>query len=228
MNYWSAISHACRDEVWKCAACFEYYAHELKHPGGMGRESLRTESTSKCAGRLMRLGILSDTHDALARTHVAVQLLRDAGAEAVIHCGDLASPPIAAACAVLPFWFVLGNHDADKVPALEQAAREMGAVCLGWAGQVELQGRLIAVAHGHMSYDLRRVLAARPHYLLTGHSHLASDRREGLVRRINPGAVHEADRLSVALLDLEEDEVQFLELPSHGSSEHTHGQARPE
>src|SRR4051794_14609308 len=110
---------------------------------------------------MMRLGILSDTHDDLARTWRALQLLRDEGAEALIHCGDLASPPIVAACAVLPFWFGFGNHDADHVPALQQAAAETGAVCLGWAGEVELAGRLIAVAHGHMSYDIRRALAWR-------------------------------------------------------------------
>jgi putative phosphoesterase len=161
----------------------------------------------------MRLGILSDTHDDLARTRVAVQLLRDEGAEALIHCGDLASPPIVAACAALPFWFVFGNHDADSVPALQRAAAESGAVCLGWAGEVELGGRLIAVAHGHMSYDIRRALASRPHYLLSGHSHIASDRREGLVRRINPGALCEADQWTVALLDLAEDELRFLTVP---------------
>jgi predicted phosphodiesterase len=54
----------------------------------------------------MRVSILADTHDELARTRLAVRLLRDEGAEALVHCGDLASPPVVAACAVLPFWFV--------------------------------------------------------------------------------------------------------------------------
>ena len=145
---------------------------------------------------------------------MAVQLLRDEGAEALIHCGDLSSPPIVNACAVMPFWFVFGNHDADNVPALQQAALESGAVCLGWAGEVNLDGRLIAVAHGHMSYDIRRALAARPHYLLSGHSHVASDREEKMVRRINPGALHEADRFTVALLDLLYDELRFITIPA--------------
>ena len=161
----------------------------------------------------MRLGILSDTHDQLDRTRFAIQLLREKGAEAIIHCGDLASPPIVAACAVLPCWFVFGNHDADNVPALQQAAEDSGAICLGWAGEIELAGRLIAVAHGHMTYDIRRVLTSRPHYLLSGHSHIASDWREGLVRRINPGALHDVEQCSVAILDLEEDEVEFVGLP---------------
>jgi uncharacterized protein len=158
----------------------------------------------------MLLGIISDTHDELARTQMAIQLLRNEGAEALIHCGDLASPPIVAACALLPCWFVFGNHDADTVPALEEAAVESGAVCLGWSGIVELGGKLIAVAHGHMTYDIRHVLAFRPHYLLSGHSHIASDRPEGLVRRINPGSLHDADQFSVALLDLEGDGLRFI------------------
>src|SRR5262249_59420821 len=89
-------------------------------------------------------------------------------------------------------WSVLGNDDADMIPHLERAAAELGAVCLGWGGVVELAGRRVGVAHGHIGVDVRRVLAARPDYLLTGHSHIASDSMFGTVRRINPGALHRA------------------------------------
>jgi putative phosphoesterase len=162
----------------------------------------------------MRAGILSDTHDELDRTRLAIQMLRDQGAEVLIHCGDLSSPPIVQACAALPFWFVFGNHDADTVPCLEEAAIEYGVNCLGWAGVVDLDDKRVAVAHGHMSYDIRWALKGRPNYLLSGHSHIASDRYDGLVRRINPGALHEADEYSVALLDLETDGLQFLTVPA--------------
>jgi putative phosphoesterase len=158
----------------------------------------------------MLLGILSDTHDEMERTRSAIDLLHEAGAEALIHCGDLTSPRIVAVCAALPCWFVFGNHDADNVPALQQAAVETGAVCLGWADEVMIGDRRIAVAHGHMSYDIRRALNSRPDYLLSGHSHIASDSRVGLVRRINPGALFEADHYSVALLDVSTDELKFL------------------
>lgn len=157
----------------------------------------------------MRIGILSDTHDRLARTQAAVRLLRDAGAEALIHCGDLTGPPIVAACAVLPAYFVFGNNDADGVPELRQAMAAAGATCLGWSEEVILAGKRIAVAHGHMSYDIRRLLAARPDYLLTGHSHIPMDRQEGPTRRINPGALYRASAYTVALLDLEKDKLQF-------------------
>jgi putative phosphoesterase len=164
-------------------------------------------------GCAMRLGILADTHDELVRTEVAVALLRSEGAEALIHCGDLFSPPIVALLAAVPSWFVLGNHDSDMVPHLEAAAREFGVICLGWGGVVELAGKRVGVAHGHMTVDVRRVLATRPDYLLTGHSHIASDTVSGAVRRINPGALHRADKFTVALLDVEVGEVRFLPVP---------------
>jgi len=161
----------------------------------------------------MRIGILSDTHDQLARTQVAIQLLCSEGAEALIHCGDLTGPDIVAACAALPCYFVFGNHDADGVPMLERAAVESGATCLRWGGVVELGGKRVGVTHGHMTVDVRRVLAAQPDYLFSGHSHIATDSRDGLTRRINPGALHEADQLTVALLDLDNDNLRFLSLP---------------
>lgn len=158
----------------------------------------------------MRLGILSDTHDELARTRLALQVLREAGADAVVHCGDLASPPIVEALAVLPAWFVFGNHDADSVPGLLQAAKQFGPDCLGWGGAFELEGRRIGVAHGHITADVRRVLSEQPDFLLSGHSHFPSDEIIGKVRRINPGALHRADVFTVAVLELKSGELKML------------------
>jgi predicted phosphodiesterase len=64
-----------------------------------------------------------------------------------------------------------------------------------------------------MHTDIRRLLAAQPDYLLSGHSHIASDARTGPTRRINPGALHRAAEFTVALLDLEEDILRFLAVP---------------
>jgi putative phosphoesterase len=161
----------------------------------------------------MLLGILSDTHDRLARTAAAVTRLRAEGAEALAHCGDLTGPAAVAACAALPCYFALGNNDADDVPALLRAMEEAGGICLGWGGTVTLAGKRVAVTHGHMHTDVRRLLAERPDYLLSGHSHLASDTRVGPTRRINPGALHRAAAYTVALLDLATDELRFFPVP---------------
>jgi len=162
----------------------------------------------------MRVGIFSDTHDQQERTRLAVQRLKAEGAEVLFHCGDLIEASMVATCAVIPCYFVFGNNDADSVPEIRKAIAEIdGAVCLEWGDEVELEGKRIAVTHGHLGAEYRRLLAADPDYLFTGHSHLADDWREGKTRRINPGALHRASTFSVALLNLEDDELRFLTIP---------------
>jgi uncharacterized protein len=159
----------------------------------------------------MILGIISDTHDKLKRTKLAVSMLQDAGAEALIHCGDFEEPHMLSACAVLPLWFVFGNNDSDS--DLRLAAVDSGAVCLEWGGVVELAGKRIGVTHGHLTTELRNVLNQKPEYLLYGHSHDASEHRENGVRYINPGALHRATEFTVAFLDLKSDELKWLTVP---------------
>jgi hypothetical protein len=166
----------------------------------------------------MKLGILSDTHDQLERTRTAVAMLREAGAEGLIHCGDWTTPEMISVCAQLPLWFVFGNNDADEVPALEAAATQAGATCLGWSGFIELAGRRIGVAHGHMRYDMRHITSQRPDYGFFGHSHIATDVRENGIRWINPGALHRADEYTVALLDLSTDDLQWFKIPGRTGS----------
>jgi putative phosphoesterase len=158
----------------------------------------------------MKIGILSDTHDQLDRTQRAVRALQAAGAEALIHCGDLTRPKIVTACAVLPCHFVFGNNDVDDVPSLRAAMAEAEAVCLEWGGTVTLAGKRLAVTHGHITAHVRRLLAEQPEYLCTGHSHIAHDWRDGPTRRINPGALYRAAEYSVAVLDLATDTLEFI------------------
>jgi putative phosphoesterase len=160
----------------------------------------------------MLLGILSDTHDQLDRTRRGVDLLREQGVSALVHCGDLTTPEVLEICAVLPCWFVLGNNDT-AVERLRQTAAETGAVCLDWGGLLPLAGRQIGVTHGHRRGEWKRLLAAEPDYLLFGHTHRSGDNRVGPTRRINPGALHRAWNYSVAVLDVVRDEVRYLNVP---------------
>jgi predicted phosphodiesterase len=88
--------------------------------------------------------------------------------------------------------------------------------------RVEIEGRSIAVFHGHEPQFLtieRAVLrndarlladaAGGRRYVLHGHSHVPRDVRLGEVRVINPGALHRAARHTVATLDPARDEVRF-------------------
>lgn len=158
----------------------------------------------------MLVAILSDTHDDVVATEFAVNVAASKGAEALFHCGDITSPPVLEICCRLPTSFVLGNHDADTVPALLDASSEFGATCLGWGGLVRVAGRTIAVAHGHLTSDLQPLIDADPDYLLSGHFHEPSESRKGNTRRICPGALHRAEPRTFALLDTVCDIVEFV------------------
>jgi uncharacterized protein len=157
----------------------------------------------------MRIGILSDTHDQVKRTARAVALLRDEGAEVLIHCGDLTGADVVEECALLPSYFVFGNCDFDE-SRLTRAMSAIGGVCLGRGGLIELAGKRIAVTHGDSGAEMDRLGALNPDYLFYGHFHLATDERDGATRLINPGALHRASLHTVALLDVQSDSLRLL------------------
>jgi putative phosphoesterase len=157
----------------------------------------------------MRIGILSDTHDRVERTARAVRRLADLGAACLVHCGDFTRPDVLDACAVLPAYFVFGNNDFDQA-GLRRAAGLSGATCLGASGVVDLAGKRVAVTHGDLTREVRRLAASAPDYLLYGHSHEPADARDGPTRWVNPGALHRAARWTVALLDLDTDALELL------------------
>jgi putative phosphoesterase len=151
----------------------------------------------------------------MKRTAAAIQLLQAEGAQVLFHCGDLTDPDIVNICAELPCYFVFGNNDAYRVDEIQAAINQAdGAVCLDWGGEVELAGQRIAVTHGHLIKDYRRLLATNPDYLFAGHTHIAADHREGVTRFINPGALHRAQEFTIAILNLENDNLKFLPVPA--------------
>ncbi len=159
----------------------------------------------------MHIGILSDTHDQVARTRAAVRVLVDAGAEALIHCGDITIPAVVYELAPLPSYFVFGNCDFD-LAELRQGIAAIGGTCLERGGLIELGGRRLAVTHGDSAKELDRLEADRPDYLFSGHTHKALDVRRGPTRFINPGALHRAATWTVALLDCSSDRMDTLQI----------------
>jgi len=159
----------------------------------------------------MKIGILSDTHDQVKRTSKAVTALIEAGAEVLVHCGDITRPAVVLECSGLPCYYVFGNNDYDH-DSLGRAIRGSGGLSLGRGGLIELDGKKIAVTHGDSTREIRRLTGLDPDYFLFGHSHSATDDRQGATRWINPGALHRADPHSVAILDLGTDLLQFINI----------------
>ncbi|NOZ94230.1 MAG: metallophosphoesterase family protein [Acidobacteria bacterium] len=159
------------------------------------------------------LGVLSDSHDELARLRAAANILRDRGVTTVIHCGDITSPESVALLAGLPVQWVFGNCDWSQA-ALRRAMLLHGHMCHGRHGTLKRAGRSIAFTHGDDPVLLTRFLESGGHDLvLHGHTHRREERRVGAAKLLNPGALRHADPPGFALVTLPSLHVQWFDLP---------------
>lgn len=149
----------------------------------------------------MKIAILSDTHNQLARTGKALELARVRGAEMILHCGDIEDPPVVSLFAGWQAHFVFGNCDYDRV-ALADAIKDIGATLHPRYGHLELQGKKIAFLHGHEERLLDDLVGSEAYdYLFHGHTHVAKDEKTGATRVINPGALHRVQVKTFLLLE---------------------------
>lgn len=157
------------------------------------------------------LGVLSDTHDHADAAAAGIATLRAAGAQFLIHCGDVGGESILDLLAGTRCAFVWGNNDYDRA-SLDRYANEIGLQPGGDFVELEFGGKRIAVTHGDSPKLMRKAMAedAGYDYLLLGHSHIPSDQRSGRLRIVNPGALHRAAKKTVALIDLSRDVVRHL------------------
>jgi putative phosphoesterase len=157
------------------------------------------------------LGVLSDTHDRADAAAAGIQTLRAAGAQYLIHCGDVGGEQILDLLVGIPTTFVWGNNDYDR-KSLAAYAKDLGIECAGDFAELKLGHRKIAVTHGDNPHFIQR--ATDPNskfdYLFLGHSHIPAARRSGQIHIINPGALHRALKKTVAVVDLKNDTVRHV------------------
>ena len=157
----------------------------------------------------VKLGILSDSHGRHERTHKAVQLLLANGASELAHCGDIETEQVIDQLAVITAHLVFGNCDPNW-RVLSRYALGLGVLVQHPLARFECGGRAFAMTHGHDSDCVAAALKEGVDYVLHGHTHVCRDERHGVTRIINPGALHRASEFTVALLDTDSDELQFL------------------
>lgn len=157
----------------------------------------------------MLLGIVADTHDHRAEAARAVALLRERGADALLHAGDVVAPFTARvfADAGLPVHAVLGNNDGEVrglAAVLPSIAR--GPLTLA------LDGRSVGLVHDietlapdeWQAWDL----------LVHGHTHRPEITQRDGVRLVNPGEASGVlhGRPTAALLDTRTLHAEILAL----------------
>jgi putative phosphoesterase len=181
----------------------------------------------------MLIGVISDIHDHLPPLRVALERLREAGAEALICCGDLCSPFVVTALAegfpAGPIHIVFGNNDGDRFRITVFAARHKDGAGArrvevhGESKALELGGKRIFVHHFN---DVGALIAASGEFdaVCYGHNHDWEARRDASGSlAINPGAImgwhptrgdilstyalYDTDRHAVSVFDTNSGEV---------------------
>jgi uncharacterized protein len=159
----------------------------------------------------MVIGILSDSHGRVERTARALRALRDRGAELLIHLGDFETDAVLDELAGQSARIVFGNCDWSAA-AMADYARRLDITVDHPMGEITVHGRRIAYTHGHIDSLMELAVERGVDYLLHGHTHLVRDEHAGRTRIINPGALHRAQRYTVALLDPASGHLEVIEI----------------
>lgn len=139
----------------------------------------------------MLVAIMSDTHDNIWHLETALALAAEAGAEAIIHCGDFVAPFVLRQMgqAGIPVYGVLGNNDGS-VRALSRAADQADAPLRldDTVGKITLDGCRIVYTH---LPEVAVAFAATGAFDLVcfGHSHTWHEETIDSCRLLNPGEI---------------------------------------
>jgi len=144
----------------------------------------------------VKVCIVSDSHDRADALAQAVREARAAGAEAVIHCGDLigAQTVKPALAAGLPVHLIHGNNVGDTQALHLQSRRSNGLLQYhGADARLELGGRRVFVVH-YDDYGYAMACTGQWDLVCCGHSHKAEARSVRTVQDtqtwlVNPGTV---------------------------------------
>ncbi|MEM8945988.1 MAG: YfcE family phosphodiesterase [Planctomycetota bacterium] len=150
----------------------------------------------------MRLGIVSDSHGHVELTRPAIRMLDSLEVERVLHCGDIGSTDVVEMFRQWPTDFVFGNCD-DNHADLQHAIASAGLTCHGLFGEMEIEGRRIALLHSHERRRFDQVTSSGEYDLVCyGHTHIAKIERIGETLIVNPGAIYRANPHSIAIVEL--------------------------
>ncbi len=158
------------------------------------------------------LGIISDTHENEEAIKKAVRVFKERKVEFAVHCGDIISPPMLEHFRGLKMKFVFGNNDGERNGLLSQC-RAFKYDEIKDELKFEYKGKNFYVYHGTDGSKLDAAIKSNKYdYVFTGHTHIKRDDKFGKTRVINPGALFRIYPYTIALLDAENDKLEFVKI----------------
>ncbi len=162
----------------------------------------------------MLIGIMSDTHGHHRAVQAAMALFDRLDVKHIVHCGDIGGTEVFDEFVSRPFSFVWGNMDRPTHGLIAYLHTVGITVPNEPPLTLKLGGKRLAVFHGYEEGFERAVDTLDVDYILHGHTHVARNEVRHGKRIINPGALHNVDRRTVATLDTEADKVSLYEIRS--------------
>jgi putative phosphoesterase len=144
----------------------------------------------------MKVCIVSDSHDNRPLLAAAVQAAKLAGAEAVLHCGDVVAPSTLSAVTPLglPLHVIHGNNVGDLFMMARLAAKPTNHITFyGQDAGIELGGRRIFLVH-YPHYARAMATTGDWDLVCCGHDHAArietvQNVKHGSTWLVDPGTV---------------------------------------
>jgi uncharacterized protein len=161
---------------------------------------------------MMKIAIVSDTHNNYPTVEAALEVLRSRKVNFVIHCGDICDSETVWLFQGLTTHFVFGNCDHDR-HSLRQAVYGIGGELHEPFGHLELARKKLAFLHGDDESLLKSIEHGGFDFVFHGHTHVTRDQRIGGTRVINPGALYRARIRTFALLDLKSGDLETVTVP---------------
>ncbi len=167
---------------------------------------------------LMRIAVVSDTHDNQNAAREIVKLIGERGIDTVIHLGDIVSPFTLRLFSGFNYYGVFGNNDGERL-LLKKIADEHGMHIEEQPFTFELCGKKFLIYHGSGSVEKTRGIVESfaesdaYDFVLYGHTHIIDVRRIDRTLILNPGEAcgYLSGKRSFAVLDTANGNVDIVE-----------------
>lgn len=165
---------------------------------------------------MVKIGIISDTHDNQFALRNAVKIFFEESVEYIFHCGDFIAPfslrPLFETN--LPLRLVFGNNDGEHIRTIEMVNEYGNGILEEILLLEEISGKKIAMTHGHHKTVLKSILESSIYDLiLSGHDHLKkSEIQPNGSLHVNPGEAGGwiNKEATIATIDLTNLDVKFF------------------
>ena len=140
---------------------------------------------------MTKIAILSDTHDNVWTLDKALAQVRQRGATALLHCGDLCAPFVVRQLAegfAGPIHLVFGNNDGDGRLIQTVAAKYEHVTHHGIYAELAIGGRQVAMIH-YPEPALRIAQSGQFDLVCYGHDHKQHHELIATTHFANPGEI---------------------------------------